>query len=870
MNKFNLGTRIELFAICSSIEIDIKKFILSSQSEIAFESEMLEKAQSRKNGVDIKNASDVLDQLDLKDYVSLIAKKPYEYGLNVEKVDKLEAFFNKIIPVRNRVMHTKPIELGDRALLIEVMDKIDGEIPWIDWTEVVSTRKKLETDPSQLLLNKFIPKKEYNSKVYNNLPEPEFDDTGYIGRQRERKEIRDLLRNGKNQIITIVGNGGVGKTAVALKTLYDLMDEEDCPFECIIWVTLKTKTLSNGEFVEIKESIKSIPEIYSYSQSQIITDDTIPSKNMLLKFMDDFKALLVLDNLETVNTEEISEFIKDVPEKSKVLITSRYGLGEFEIRKKLGGLEKQDAVKYFRELSRYYGLDLYKRSDNDILAITDKALYSNPLSIKWYISGVFNGMDEKTLLSNKTDLINFCMSNVFERIQENSKSILQLFLLEKQKMSYGTIDFYMDAEESELISAINELLSTYMISPVSGEYVMNAMAREYLSINYPPSNQFITKIFNKRKLLKQCIQSVKVDSEQAPFNPQSINVQIKTMDMQLATFYLQTALRYSKEKQWDKSIVFCDKARIIEPNYFETYKVRAFIDAERGEFYGAINNYEIAIKKCETNYERAIVHYLFAIFYLIKMQELDLALENIESADAFCPDTSEILLEKARVYMYMGKYDDAERILNRVSEKEINPVLRTQNILASRYAELYRRKAETYQNRDNKMKIFYLQKAIEQFNSVESLDIKSGLTLLDVLTDTAYIFFSDEAMSLIADTVQRYSDLLFRIKGNKKDKLREQLRDHKAEIKPEIYCKIERFVENYQFTANEINSETEGIVTSVRDYYGFIANHIYCNTNAIYFSISNAYSGIQIGDHVSFELYDGRKGKAAKNVKKLK
>lgn len=866
MIKFNLSTRIELFAICVSLEVDVKDFIINNSNDIFFSENMLKKAKERKNDLLITNKIDVLNQLDLKDYIEIICQSPYQFGLNNEKARLINEYFAKVIPVRNRVMHTKPLEIGDRSLLIEIMDTINASCAWIDWKEVQETKRKILNDPSQFLSRKYIPKIEYNPNIYHNLPEPEFDDTGFIGRNKDRSEIKELILNNKNQIITIVGNGGVGKTAIVVKTLYDLIDDPKCTFECIIWITLKTQTLSNGEFVQIKEHIDNIPELYRFSQKIIITDSKIPSKEMLIKFMEDYKVLLVLDNLETINSNEINAFMKEIPEKSKVLITSRHGLGELEIRKKLDGLDKQDTVVYFRELSKYYGLDLYKRSDSEIQEITVKKLYSNPLSIKWFISGVFNGMNENSILTQKEDLINFCISNVYEKLKEDARRILQIFLLEKKKLSYGLLDYYMDIDEVNLRESINQLLSTYMINALSGEFVMNDMSREYISINFPPTNEFVLYIIGRRKQLKQNMQSVKVNSEQAPFNPQSICAKLDDDDKQLATFYLQQALLLSKEKKWEESNKFCLKAKNIEPDFFEVYKIMAFIDAERGEYFGALSNYETAILKCKNDKERAIVYYLFSIFYTIKMQELDLALDCIEKSDSILPNTSEIILEKARVYMYMGKFIEAETLLNRVTSMEKNPVLRTQNILASRYAELYRRKASIFEPRDSERRYEHLKLAIEHLSSVKSLDIKSGIILISVLYDLSFLYYIRDAMELLLKTINENYMLLSKLNQNKKQKMCENLRGHKEEIDSDIYLKMERFIKDLKFVSGEITNNNEGIVTSLKEYFGFISNHVYKNTNSIYFLKKHAYDEIQVGDQVSFEIYDGKNGKAARNI----
>ena len=107
--KFNLSTRIELFAICTSLEIDIKRYITETVQEIPFTEQMIAKAKERKKDIDCTNEEQVLDQLDLGDYGLLIMSHPCDFGLNNDKVKVFKVYMDKIVPIRNRVMHTKPL-----------------------------------------------------------------------------------------------------------------------------------------------------------------------------------------------------------------------------------------------------------------------------------------------------------------------------------------------------------------------------------------------------------------------------------------------------------------------------------------------------------------------------------------------------------------------------------------------------------------------------------------------------------------------------------------------------------------------------------------------------------------------------------------
>ncbi|SDA73170.1 hypothetical protein SAMN02910275_02452 [Butyrivibrio sp. INlla18] len=70
--------------------------------------------------------------------------------------------------------------------------------------------------------------------------------------------------------------------------------------------------------------------------------------------------LFVLDNLETINTEDIKGFLDRFTEYGKVLIALRVGLGEMEHRYKMGGMSKNDVLEYMNYIKVVKGLGLKK------------------------------------------------------------------------------------------------------------------------------------------------------------------------------------------------------------------------------------------------------------------------------------------------------------------------------------------------------------------------------------------------------------------------------------------------------------------------------------------------------------------------------
>lgn len=867
MVNINLGTRIIMFSMCTSIEYDIKEYILSCGEEIIYTPEMINKAKFRNSKIEVANDKAMLDQLDLGDYVSLIKENPYLFKVNNEKASLLVEYFEKVIPVRNRVMHTKPLELGDRAILSEIIEQIDNSISWIPWKQTIETRNIINEDPSKLIVQRYPKIIEYNPRTYHNIPEPEFDDTGYIGRKKEVTDIKNLLLNNKNQIVTIIGNGGIGKTAIAVKTLYDLIEDSENKFEAIIWISLKTKTLSRGEFVIINNSINDIPKLYLAGESNVIKEDNLTPKENLINFMQEFKVLLVLDNLETINNEDINQFIKEIPENSKLLITSRHGLGELEYRYTLQGMSNKDATIYFRELSKYYGLDLHKRTDSHINGIITKHLYSNPLSIKWFISGIYNGISETVLISKKSELVEFCMSNVYNKLTPNSKTILQLFLIERKELSLGEIDYFTNLPDVELRKSINELLYTNMIMLRTGIYTINEMAKDYLSIYQVPENKLVLSTFSKRKKLNDILQSIKVENEVDPFNPKSMFANMDNESRKLSSYYLTNALERSAKKDWEKAFYYVEKAANISPDYFEVYKIKAFILAERTELFGALDNYQIALDKCETDLQRASVLYLFAVFYVIKLIDPTTALELILKAEKICPNEIMILSEKARILMYLGKYNESEEILLLYNKQKENYDLKTQNILASRYGELFRRRAEKYENRDFEKKRDLLFQGVAEIEKLPQIDTRSYLVLLAILKDLSFLYFDPQCMEFLGGVLNRHSSNIKSINHNNIKIIQEVLSAHREQIPTELFESLEQFVTDYRAKADEIKDKNNGMIVFIKDHYGFIENAHY---KSIYFTKNLLPKGLDVGDLVEFSLVNGHHGKySCKNIKKI-
>lgn len=859
----NLPSRIFMYSICTSIEYDLKNHILKYSEDLEINEEMREKTNQRLNlNKEEVNNHNIIDMLDLGDYITIINESPERYKINLYNLKKLKQYFLKIIPIRNRVMHTKPLELGDKATLQEAMENIDIDIKFIEWKEVKKTRDLLKNNPEELLI-KFKPNK-FEDNYYHNLPEPEFDDTGYIGRKKEQAEIKELLIEDKYPVISIIGNGGIGKTAIIVKVLYELKELPNNPYEAIIWISLKTRTLSNGDFIEIKDSIKNTSQLLKHTEKQVIFDEKLSAEENVLKFMSSFKTLLVIDNLETINDEDISHFIKSIPKESKVLITSRTGLGELEYRYKLEGMNKSDSIQYYRELSKYYGVELHKRSDNEINRIVENVLYSNPLSIKWYITGVFNGIREEELQNSKNNLIEFCMSNVYEKLSDESKEILRLFQIEDYEMSYGEIAYYINKDDIAMKKAINELISTNMITLKNRTYQINMMAKDYLQIIQKIDADFVKAITDKKRKLNGMLQNITVKKQNLKLDPSTILYDFEDKDKKIAAIYLQKALEKGKDKNLEEALSFINKAEEIAPNYFECYKVKAFLNANFKNLLEAIKNYQIAISKCKTDLEYATVYYVYASFYTVVMNDNEKAYELIKKASEYIKDDIEINLQTARILSRLGRFQEAEHILLSIKYEDIESD-KIRNIRAKAAGDLYRLWAGIYEPRDEDAKLDKITKGINSIVELKKVDKKTYATLLALLKELSYMFYNDRALKLLLKTLKENLSDLRSLTGNDMKYIEKTISSHKNEIDSSLYNEILKYVIDYTKISKNITDDNLGIVTYISKRFGFISNR---KNKSIYFTKNNVKRHIDMGEIVQFDTYTNDMGIGAMNIRK--
>lgn len=850
-----------LFCLISAIESDIRKNILNLTNEgLTINEEILLKLKERyikDKDSDTNDMSILINYLDIGDYVQILNTNKKIFS-DIETLKCLITAIETIIPTRNRIMHVRPLEFDDDVKIIDFVGDAIKYSNIIKFDETILENKKIKENPDYLLSITPGISRFSSSTIKNNLPMVDYDDTGFIGRINDKEQLKKKIL-GPYPVISVIGVGGIGKTSLLLSTLYDLLEDStefNSMFDYIIWITLKTKSMTDGDFIEIKKAITNINDNMKKLPENIL-DKKISKINELLQYMTENRTLLIIDNLETLDKKsDINKLFEEISNGSKILITSRIGIGNYEQTYHLDKLSDRDALLYFRKLASIYKVSSLIRQNDTQIKQYLISLDNNPLAIKWFVINVGKGMTPNSILSKEiSNLTDFCLSNIYEKLSNNAKYILRIISIKYNRCSLAELLYLCELSYDECMESVNELFrSNFLIQNEDFSYSILDFAVSYIqNIKGFSNSEVDKKIQQAIKSLNGSLENLKGDIHLTnEYHPLSLFP--KNDSERIATLYVLAAIKYSKQKNFKEVDKCLTLASNSDSQYSDIYKIAGYLYSKFDSIKSE-ENYKIAISLADN---KAPVHYFYA-GSLMNNQKYDMAEYEIKEAMRLAPDNKLITMSYARLYKMQKKYADS---LDLLQSLKINKNDELHDKMYIKYLfemiDTRIRYAESLFKIDNEKAYNLILENIKFIDTLEVVDFdftiyNSLFKLLHLYIRLLY-FTNYDLDSLITYLFKYHPYILAAKNGNKKeDDFNQDLDKLLLKISSNDAKKIKDII---SYTAT-IKEENFGYIISLKESgYGFIkpASYTY---QTIYFHCSQ-FKGdfrlLHLNDRVSFKL----------------
>lgn len=716
----------------------------------------------------IHSNSDITDLLENIDFIHLkeiiIYKDNYLLLLDNSKLYKNDfiAIMDSLYELRCKIAHIRDFFTNSdfNHLYNEIM-VICANMIHID-EEYLTFLNVVLTSPEELVEKvplDFLSDSIKNYDILNNIPVADYEyEGGFVGRNEDKEKIIKMLEDGMHRVITISGAGGVGKSALVLNIVNDILRKKIIKYDCVIWVSAKENKLTYLGIEDIEPTLKSYEELLdtildvmgfdysSYSTLESKEEDV----NILFDACD--KVLLVIDNLETITDDRIINFILDSHSKTNILITSRRGLGQVERRYDLKQLKEKEAIHLFRTICKEKKLVNLVGCNDTVIKLYVNKVYCYPLAIKWVLGQVAIGKDINNLIDNinesTSDISQFCFEQIYSDLTREAKVILCTLSLYEDNLSKGILKYISNLDEAIFEDSIKSLVLVSIIIPEQSINKENQQISTLYSL-LPLTRGYVKTQLDKETILKQQIQErmLTVDNTleeaeraQKQFRYSLSNLGANTEEEKVAAMLVQTAYQKYQAGNYLDAVESYKRAIEIAPRFSSIYRNWAVMESIENHWLEADRLMEKAIKYSPDDVQ-------------IWLSWGNIKRKNDKIKDAFTyyskafelnPEDNVVLNSYALALSRMGEYDKADNLINKAlnmgKEKQNNRHL---IINYTSMAENLKKWAEAYSLDKNYEKAEEkLKKALHDMElaiKIDESDIRSSILHREILIDLGYL-----------------------------------------------------------------------------------------------------------------------------------
>lgn len=694
LTRRNSVSSQQIYALVDAFERDIRdlltRFVIPDLDSDELVYGVLFSSLSTKRAADPGGGdNDLVEYLDLRQAYDLLNTHRGLLPLDIARqARELTSELDIIVPIRHRVMHSRPLAPGDFDSINSAMLKFDRR--YFKRTSVILDSLRLDNSwlPADAL-------KTVEDRIRHNLPQAEYDETGLLGRDVEVKRICDALKRKRDSVITLCGEGGIGKTALAVEVAYSILDDPEEPFDLVLWTSLKTERLTGAGVQSLHNAAASLIGITA-QLGQVARSDFIGGIDELRASLEGFRPLIIIDNLETISGDDFITLYERLPDTATFLVTSREGIGQIERRIQVGPLLQRDALALFNQLIRFRDIKVLSTISGTARAQMVNKLRCSPLAIRWFILATEAGRNPVELIRHQEELLTYCVQSVYQNLSRDAVDVFIAMEALRRPVTPDDLVLMLNRPVDRTTASLRELARGSLVrSRISGDAAMVTVieltetARNFASAIVPRNDPIRELVQRNESAFLRAEEERTNDNARRELGPNAVRIRVET-DAPTAQI-LRRALTAMHKGSYSTASGLVQEAKHLNPEFWEVHRVEGFIEAASGNKLAARESYLTALDLAETEEHKSIVSHFLAGHLARNMMEVTAAIPYARRAHAglSLPDTASSL---GSALVWNEQYDEGIEFLESALERAEG---RMRIIAVTALADAYCRRAES-------------------------------------------------------------------------------------------------------------------------------------------------------------------------------
>lgn len=355
------------------------------------------------------------------------------------------------------------------------------------------------------------------------------DTTLFYGREAELETLKQWIVQDRCRLISILGMGGIGKTALSVKLAQEVGRVSSTELGCALFTHMIWRSLRNAPPVNML-----LADLIRCLSGDRETERNLPEAlenriNRLMHYLRHQRCLLVLDNGETIlrsgdwagyyrqgyeGYRDLFQRVGEMSHQSCLVLTSRENPKELEtlvgetlpVRSlKLSGLQETESRTVVQTKGQFVG------TDQD-WALLNQRYAGNPLALKIVgttIQELFNGNVTEFLAQGTAvfDDIRQLLDQQFNRLTTLEQDMMFWLAINREPTELTELeqDFVTPLARSELMEALSSLRRRSLVEK-GVVAVGRAIASRFSSIHY--TQQPVVMEYVTEQLIHQVLQEI--------------------------------------------------------------------------------------------------------------------------------------------------------------------------------------------------------------------------------------------------------------------------------------------------------------------------------------------------------------------------